>query len=344
MANISIERARLLSRIESIVLGNQKGSFIFGGYVRDLVLRHNAGQTFLTTHSLDDYHNDSIEPESFSDRNLFPRDLDLFVPTPDVMDLIVTQLRDVDGLNVVDPKQYRKYFRTSFDEVFCVYELAVTYAGIGSNGIDLQFKIDVLVPRAQFRHQRLAMSALGMDMECNLLYTASPSSLTSEFLLEPRNVHVRPVVLTPVADVISRVVRRETTILHQSRDVVNKTSIHRLLVRVVHRMSSGWKIVNAPFLAHRFTLCENCSPGQDLGEMNSMVSDCSDSSCASHFCCGESACCISGEEFLAGELVYKFKGSSFIMSETSLARYMTMSKKKNKLDFIDITEEGDEMR
>lgn len=87
------ERYMLFRKIESILISN--GVTIFGGYVRDMIIHHHGAAFFFECVEPENRHRYTdplVHPESYRDRNTYPKDIDCFVIDTMVIQTIADQL------------------------------------------------------------------------------------------------------------------------------------------------------------------------------------------------------------------------------------------------------------
>ena len=106
------ERYLLLRAMESILI--EEGVTIFGGYVRDMIIHHHGARKFFDfvhisgTSSV--YTDENFHPESFRDRNTYPKDIDCFISDPMICESIAEQLvRKIKGTEVKEVSRVACY-------------------------------------------------------------------------------------------------------------------------------------------------------------------------------------------------------------------------------------------
>lgn len=327
------ERYLLLRVIEKFLITKCEVS-IFGGYVRDMMLHHHGAMAYYShltreegapSERKDLYNDPTFHPESYQDRNTYPRDIDCFVAAESSIDKISVKLGLAIPAKIVEVKPIHCYTNhPEFTCNFAVKRMVIEYIFNGSlqkTGQKITISIDFVY---HLRGKEELPCTYLIDCACNMLYMNKHgvhSALANTF--DPvQNAYISRRIMDLTVKRITFVppmshsfrcpsIQNETCNVRHTRRCTEFQAIdsyrrqrarYRVLYRLkyLHRIAKlardGWKVVNLPI---KFSL--------SLSEVNS-----------------ETICSISHEELRERELMVCIgAGIADAWAQTSVMRWST---------------------
>lgn len=94
MADINKTRYVLMKEVAELAIA--QGGTVFGGFVRDFVIHEDGAKRFYSDdkNTLEEYSNSSVSPETFEDRTLVPKDIDVRFKCVNAFNAFKKELRD----------------------------------------------------------------------------------------------------------------------------------------------------------------------------------------------------------------------------------------------------------
>lgn len=165
------ERYMLLRAMEKILL--RSGVTIFGGYVRDMIIHHNGANIFYQNGGCSNtYCDKDVHPESFKDRNTYPKDIDCFVSDAMIVDLVSNSIsRGIPGARVCEIATRKCYtHHPSYTNNFSCKHLSLEYtfnSSLQKRGETIIVGIDMVY---NLKGEDKGPWNYLIDCACNMLY------------------------------------------------------------------------------------------------------------------------------------------------------------------------------
>lgn len=168
------ERYLLLRLLEKILLQNENVK-IFGGFVRDLIIHHAGAREFYSTGEVNPspgaYTDPSVSPQTFKDRNTYPKDIDCFVASYDKIEKIISEIAMAIPAKIVEDKKMHNYTNhPNFTYHFGCRRIIVEYVfnnSLQKKGTKIEVGIDFVY---HLKAQEIGPWMYLIDAACNMIY------------------------------------------------------------------------------------------------------------------------------------------------------------------------------
>ena len=320
------ERYFLFKYIVDICINNN--CIIFGGFVRDSIIHQKgASEYYLKKHTTAQYSNETVDPETFKDRNTYAKDIDIFLNDLTKWDNIENELKNNMSMTITRNKEKtlsnynnHPYFILNFTVTRFWYSYYYN-CSFQNKSRKIDFNIDIV---SNTYNSTLQPWSVLIDCASNTLYLDKHGihsnienfgiidkysqihkliELTKNkitFIPTPPASYINPSSYTECAAIAFRsCISVDEASLHNTPEYRVRYRI-KLIKRLAKTFQQGFSIINSPI---EFAI----------------YSDKLDSS----FCNDESCCCISQDDFRTNDLIMRLKGSRSVMLYESFLKHLS---------------------
>ena len=323
------ERHLLFTKISDCIVEND--GIIFGGFVRDTLLHHEGAMQYYRFSDTDtNYEDSSFHPESFTHRNTYPNDIDVFVPSAHAWKKIIDKFPQTlqTPFTIKSTSRINGYSQhPNFTLYFSVHRYVFDYTydlSLQNHGKHIFVALDVVIPNSQQANFDFFKTKCMYDCSCNLFYI---NKFGLHHALATGDVITRALKVSKLAEMtvnkICFIPKPSDSFASPDDDfeiralsfskkmtytdakdfyITNKNESKykyraKIIKRIIKLHTLGWNILNSPYETHVFMATDSCK----------------------EICNNEIECYISKEEFTPNSVIYRIRDcSKSFMKESSL--------------------------